>query len=116
MNCTENFIYLFIIFLYFFFIIKYLAHSIFFVKTIINIVAPRCIREVKNISNLNAKLITAIISFIYHNMREKSHEFKGVCQFVFSGGRAESEDIIPRILFFGEKLWDVDLQYNIDNR
>ena len=56
------------------------------------------------------------LSFIYHNMREISHEFKGVCQFVFSGGRAESEDIIPRILFFGEKLWDVDLQYNIDNR
>tara|TARA_B100000212_G_scaffold342604_1_gene331221 strand:- start:28442 stop:29386 length:945 start_codon:yes stop_codon:yes gene_type:complete len=56
------------------------------------------------------------LSFIYHNMREISHEFKGVCQFVFSGSRESSEEIIPKILFFGERMWDVDLQYYLDKK
>lgn len=56
------------------------------------------------------------MSFIYHNMREVAHEFKGVCQFIFSGSRESSESIIPKILFFGERIWDVDLQYYLDKR
>jgi hypothetical protein len=55
------------------------------------------------------------LKFIYHNMRLISHEFADSCQFVFTGSRESSEDIIPRILKFGEALWDVDLQYYIDN-
>tara|TARA_A200000159_G_scaffold149481_1_gene158042 strand:+ start:3683 stop:4639 length:957 start_codon:yes stop_codon:yes gene_type:complete len=55
------------------------------------------------------------LSFIYHNMREIAHQFKGVCQFVFTGSRESSEDIIERVLYFGEKMWDVDLQYYLDN-
>jgi len=54
------------------------------------------------------------LKFIYHNMREVMHEFADSCQFVFSGGRENSEKIIEKILFFGRKLWGVDLQYYID--
>ena len=55
------------------------------------------------------------LNFIYHNMREISHEFYDVCQFVFTGSRENSEKIIKKILYFGESLWNVDLQYYLDN-
>lgn len=56
------------------------------------------------------------LKFIYHNMREIMHEFADSCQFVFSGSRENSEKIIEKILFFGRKLWNVDLQYYIDKK
>lgn len=54
------------------------------------------------------------LDFVYHNMRVLTHEFAGHCQFVFTGSRANSQSIIPKILTLGKKLWDVDLQYYID--
>jgi hypothetical protein len=54
------------------------------------------------------------LKFIYHNMRVLTHEYKGYCQFVFTGNRANSQSIIPKILTLGKSLWDVDLQYYID--
>jgi hypothetical protein len=54
------------------------------------------------------------LKFIYHNMRELAHEFAGNCQFVFTGSRQNSEDLIQRILHYGPALWNVDLQYYID--
>ena len=56
------------------------------------------------------------LSYVWHNMRELCHDYKGNCQFVFSGSRANSENMIPKILFYGKKLWDVDLQYFIDKK
>lgn len=55
------------------------------------------------------------MKYIYHNMRVLAHEFAGNCQFIFTGSREESERIIPKLLILGKKLWDVDLQYYIDN-
>ena len=54
------------------------------------------------------------LKYIYHNMRVLSHEFAGNCQFIFTGSRAHSQDIIPKILVNGKDVWDVDLQYYID--
>lgn len=55
------------------------------------------------------------MKYIYHNMRVLAHKFSGNCQFVFTGSREESERIIPKILTLGKKLWNVDLQYYLDN-
>ena len=54
------------------------------------------------------------VKFIYHNMREIMHDFADRCQFIFTGSRESSEKIIPRILFFGSILWNVDLQYYLE--
>jgi hypothetical protein len=54
------------------------------------------------------------IAHVWHNMREILREFGGDCQFVFSGGRAESAWIVPKILMCGKELWKVDVQYFID--
>lgn len=56
------------------------------------------------------------LSFIWHNMRLLTHNFPRKCQFIFSGGREESEWLIPKLLVYGKKLWSVDMQYFLDNR
>ena len=56
------------------------------------------------------------LPYIWHNMRLISHEYRDVCQFVFAQSRKGSEKIIPKILKYGRRLWDVDLQYFIDKK
>ena len=51
------------------------------------------------------------LDYVYHRMRTIQGEYSDCCQFVFSGSRKKSEEIIPKILVLGTKLWDVDLQY-----
>lgn len=47
---------------------------------------------------------------IMHNMREILRNHAGHCQFVFSGGRKKSEEIIPKLLYCGRRIWGVDVQ------
>ena len=54
--------------------------------------------------------------YIWHNMRLLTHQFAKRCQFIFSGSRAGSEEIIPKLLVYGKKLWETDLQYFMDKR
>ena len=54
------------------------------------------------------------LKYIYHNMRVLNHEFAGSCQFIFTGDRQKSEELIPKILKLGKQLWSVDMQYYID--
>ena len=58
----------------------------------------------------------ANLKFIFHNMKALCHEFPETCQFIFSGNRTSSIDLIQRILYFGRKIWYCDLQYYIDAR
>ena len=58
----------------------------------------------------------ANLKFIFHNMKALCHEFPETCQFIFSGNRTTSMDLIQRILYFGRKIWYCDLQYYIDAR
>ena len=55
------------------------------------------------------------IQHVWHNMREIMDEYNGDCQFVFSGGRAESALLVPKILMCGKDLWRTDVQYHINN-
>ena len=54
------------------------------------------------------------LPFVWNRMRLLTHEFKGNCQFVFSGNRAQSQELIPKVLANGKELWDVDIQYYLD--
>jgi hypothetical protein len=51
------------------------------------------------------------LDYVYHRMREIQAEYSDCCQFVFSGSREKSEEIIPKILVLGKRLWEVDVQY-----
>ena len=66
--------------------------------------------------NYSSPFHSTSMAFLWHNMRKLTHEFHGYCQFIFSGSREESEHLIPRLLYFGRKMWQVDLQYYIDKR
>lgn len=56
----------------------------------------------------------ATIDFILKRARDLMYEFPKNCQFIFTGSRANSSVLIPKILYHGKKLWNVDLQYFID--
>lgn len=54
------------------------------------------------------------LSFVWNRMRLLTHDFKGNCQFIFSGNRTSSQELIPKLLVNGKDLWDVDIQYYLD--
>jgi hypothetical protein len=56
------------------------------------------------------------LTFVWHQMRVLSHEFPRSCQFIFSGGRKRSENLIPILLEYGPEMWHCDIQYYIDKR
>jgi hypothetical protein len=66
--------------------------------------------------NNNSGIHKSNLKFIWHQMRVMSHNYARRCQFVFSGGRKRSQNLIELLLRGGEDLWNVDLQYYIDNR
>jgi len=51
------------------------------------------------------------LEYVKHNMRDIQAKYKDCCQFVFSGSREKSQDIIPKILVMGKQLWEVDVDY-----
>ena len=51
------------------------------------------------------------LDYVFFQMREIQAKYSDCCQFVFSGSREHSIEIIPKILILGKKLWRVDLQY-----
>ena len=54
------------------------------------------------------------LEYLWHNMIDLMHEFADRCQFVFTGNRENSENLIRRILFYQDKVWGVDLQHYIE--
>ena len=51
------------------------------------------------------------LKYVFHNMRDLQREYSDCCQFVFSGSREASVEIIPKLLVMGKLLWKTDIQY-----
>jgi len=51
------------------------------------------------------------LKYVIHNMRELQREYGDCCQFVFSGSRDLSVELIPKLLVLGKSLWKTDIQY-----
>ena len=51
------------------------------------------------------------LKYVFHNMRELQREYGDCCQFVFSGSRDLSVELIPKLLVLGKSLWKTDIQY-----
>jgi hypothetical protein len=54
------------------------------------------------------------LGWVFSNLISVQHEFAGHCQFIFTDNRSHSEEIIPKLLSLGKKLWNVDIQYFLD--
>ena len=55
------------------------------------------------------------LEYVFHNLRDLTHKYPRHLQFIFTGSRKRSIDLIPRLLYFGKDLWQVDLQYFLDH-
>lgn len=55
------------------------------------------------------------LEYVFHNMRNLCHKYPRHIQFIFTGNRNKSLDIIPKLLYHGKSLWQVDIQYFLDN-
>ena len=76
------------------------------------VVVESSIEEIKsNHKKYNRK---TSLEYVFHNMRSLTHKYARHLQFVFTGNRDNSLQIIPKILYHGKILWQVDLQYFID--
>lgn len=56
------------------------------------------------------------LKFVWHQMRVIAHKYPNNCQFIFSGGRTRSKNLIHWLLYQGEEVWGADLQFYIDKR
>ena len=56
------------------------------------------------------------LTYLWHNVRDLMATYPDNLQFVFAHNRAGAEKIIPKILYHGKDLWDLDLQYAIDDK
>ncbi len=55
----------------------------------------------------------ANLKFLFHQLNSLVQEFPSSLQFIFSGGREKSKDLIPRLLCLGKSLHNVDIQYHL---
>jgi hypothetical protein len=65
--------------------------------------------------NEKKKYSKATASFVFHRIRELCQEYDNI-QFVFSGGRKESVELIKKIGILGNRVKNIDLQYASDMR
>ena len=56
------------------------------------------------------------LTYIFHNMRELIKDYPRRCQFIFTGSREKSIELIPKLLYYGKDLWQVDIQYFLDSK
>ena len=56
------------------------------------------------------------LGFIWHNVRKLMIEYPNNIQFIFAYSRSGAQKIIPKILFYGQQLWNVDLQYHLEKK
>lgn len=68
------------------------------------------------VQDSSKKKYSGNLSFIWHNVTDLMSEYPNNLQFIFAHSRAGAKIIIPKILQYGSRLWNVDLQYWIDER
>lgn len=56
------------------------------------------------------------IALAWRNTKEICNTYPDVCQFLFTGSRANSERVIPILLANGPRLWFADVQHLFDAR
>ena len=73
--------------------------------------------NIEKLENHNKKSkFKSNLSYLWHNVRALMVEYPTNLQIIFAHNRAGAKKIIPKILFYGKDLWNVDLQYFIDEK
>lgn len=72
------------------------------------------ISQIENNNYSGPKFQKVQLDRVFFNMRSIASEYGDVCQILFAGGRRKMSDMIPRILYNGPKIKNVDVQYFLD--
>ena len=73
--------------------------------------------NIEKLENHNKKSkFKSNLSYLWHNVRGLMVDYPRNLQIIFAHNRAGAKKIIPKILFYGKDLWNVDLQYFIDEK
>lgn len=56
------------------------------------------------------------LPYIWHNVKKISQEHQDACQIIFATNRSGLKKIIPKLLLFGSKLWNTDVQFFLDKQ
>lgn len=56
------------------------------------------------------------MEYVWHNSRSLMLEYPNNLQIIFAQNRSGIKKLVPKILFYGKELWNVDLQYFIEER
>lgn len=65
------------------------------------------------VSSNNGKFKTNL-SYCFHNVRECILEYPKNIQFIFCKNRNQAQEITKRIIYYGDDLWNCDVQYFLD--
>ena len=63
-------------------------------------------------SNIGA--IKTNLSYCFHNVKEIMLEYPSNLQIIFCKDREQAQEITKRIIYFGDELWNCDVQYFLD--
>jgi hypothetical protein len=56
------------------------------------------------------------LGYLWHNVRDLMLDYPENVQFIFAYSRAGAKKIIPKILYHGQGLWHVDVQYHLEKK
>jgi len=56
------------------------------------------------------------LGYVWHNLRGLMVDYPENIQFIFAHNRKGAKKLIPKILYYGQDMWNVDLQYHIDTK
>ena len=71
--------------------------------------------SVDKINNDNKKFVKNM-SYVWHNVKQLMLDYPKNIQFVFAYSRKGAQKIIPKILFYGDGLWNVDVNYFLERK
>ena len=54
------------------------------------------------------------LSYCFHNVRECILEYPNNIQFIFCKNRNQAQEITKRIIYYGDELWECDVQFFLD--
>lgn len=71
-----------------------------------------------NVDKINSdnKKFVKNISYVWHNVKQLMLDYPQNIQFIFAHSRKGAQKIIPKILFYGSDLWNVDVNYFLEQR
>jgi hypothetical protein len=71
--------------------------------------------SVDKINSDNKKFVKNL-SYVWHNVKQVMLEYPNNVQFVFAHSRKGAQKIIPKILFYGDSIWNTDVNFFLERR